>query len=562
MCRLVLLALFSSLLYSSPLPLYFQGNKNITSHDLYDTLGLRLPYAIEVWEDHPALESTAVSQSVIALSSYYRSRGYFDAKVNAQETNSSITLVIKENEPITIADIKINSILKLDNVVTLKTNTLFDQENFTVSKKNIKKNYGDHGYCNAEFNSKAWVDIQTHKAYLLFEATPNEPCTFGAVNVASTPNIDKRLTSSMLRFDEGDPYDLSAIQESYEALYAQEAIARVTINDNDRNGSIVPITVAIEETEKPIRFTAGFGYSSDQGFGALIGIKHRNFFGDLKTLSLDARFSEIKQEASGTLSVPLHNRASVHGEVGYVDELFDGYRSQSVFEKLTLKYQDKPSSALVGLLFNEENTYQSTNTEAFPNNHLFILSPMGEVNFDTRDKPLDPKKGYWLNAKIQGSLLNEYSDATYFKTLFSGAYLESIGEHVIGTRIKWGTLRTYEGQTPPSYRFYAGGMNSNRAYTYRNLGPKDSGGNPLGFNTLLEGSVEYRFPIYSQIRGVLFSDLTFGSNNYIPDYSQPYWAVGTGLRYVTPIGPIALDVGVNPDDTTQYAIHFRIGELF
>jgi outer membrane translocation and assembly module TamA len=105
-------------------------------------------------------------------------------------------------------------------------------------------------------------------------------------------------------------------------------------------------------------------------------------------------------------------------------------------------------------------------------------------------------------------------------------------------------------------------MNSNRAHTYRNLGPKDYLGNPLGFNTLLEGSVEYRFPIYSQIRGVLFSDLTIGSNNYIPDYSQPYWAVGTGLRYVTPIGPIALDVGVDPDDTTQYAIHFRVGELF
>ena len=525
-------------------------------------MGLRLPYAIEVWEDHPVHDSAAVSQSVIALSSYYRSRGYFETKVSAQETNSSVMFVIQENEPITIADIKINSILDLESVIALKLDDLFDQENFTASKTKIKKQYGDHGYCNAEFNSKAWVDIQTHKAYLLFEATPNEPCTFGPISVTSTPNIDSKLTASMLRFDEGDPYSLSTIQESYEALYAQEAISRVTINDNDRNGSIVPVAVSIEETQQPIRFTTGLGYSSDQGIGALMGIKHRNFLGDLKTLSLDARFSEIKQEASGTLSVPLHNRASVHGEVGYVDQLFDGYRSRSVFEQLTLKYQDKPSSALVGLLFNEENTYESTNVEAFPNNHLFILSPLGEVNIDTRDKPLDPKKGYWLNAKAQGSLLNEYSDATYFKTLLSGAYLESVGESVIGTRVKWGTLRTYEGQTPPSYRFYAGGMNSNRAYTYRNLGPQDINGNSLGYSSLLEGSVEYRFPIYSQIRGVLFSDVTVGSDNYVPDYSQPYWAVGTGLRYVTPIGPIALDIGVDPDDTTQYAIHFRVGELF
>lgn len=559
---LLLVTVFSSLLVSASLPLYFKGNDKISSRVLYDTLGLRLPYAIEVWEDHPLLEQTAISQSISALTSYYRSRGYFDAKINAQENNTSILFVIQENEPIVVADIKINSNLKIENVVTLKLNELFDQEAFAASKLAIKKRYGERGYCNADFNSKAWIDIQTHKAYLLFEATPNDPCTFGTVNVQSTPNIDSELTASMLRFNEGDPYNISSIRQSYESLYAQEAIARVRINDNDRNGSIVPIIVDIEETEKPIRFTAGLGYSSDQGFGARTGIKHRNFFGNLKTLSLDAQFTQIKQEASGTLSVPLHNRASIHGEVGYADQLFDGYRSKSVFEKLTLKYQDIPSSALAGLLFDQTKTYQSMNDEAFPNTNLFILSPLGEINIDTRDKPLDPKKGYWINAKAQGSLLSDYSDATYFKTLLSGVYLESIGDHVVGTRVKWGTLRTYEGQTPPSYRFYAGGMNSNRAYTFRELGPKDTQGDPLGFASLLEGSVEYRFPIYSALRGVLFSDLTFGSNNYVPDYSRPYWAVGTGLRYVTPIGPIAIDVAFDPEDSGQYAIHFRVGELF
>ncbi|MFA6188669.1 MAG: BamA/TamA family outer membrane protein [Sulfuricurvum sp.] len=562
MRNILLVIIFSSILFSAPLPLHIIGNEKIASRDLYDTLGLRLPYAIEMWESHPSLEPVAISQSVSALTSYYRSKGYFAAEVSVKDTNTSITVFIQENEPVTVANIQVNSILDVDTAVVIKPNDLFDQEAFSSSKIKIKKRYGDQGYCNAEFNSKAWIDTQTKKAYLLFEATPNEPCTFGAITAQSTPNIDNKLTTSMLHFREGDPYSLSSIQESYETLYAQEAISRVTINDNDRNGSIVPVTLNIEEAEQPIRFTAGVGYSSDQGAGALAGIKHRNFFGNLKTLSLDTRYSEVKKESSGTLSVPLHNQASIHGEVGYSDELFDGYRNKSVFEKLTLKYQDTPASALIGLLFDEETTYESTNPEAFPNNNLFILSPLGEINIDTRDKLLDPKKGYWINAKAQGSLLSAYSDATYFKTLLSGAYLESIGEHVIGTRIKWGTLRTYDGQTPPSYRFYAGGMNSNRAYTYRDLGPKDLHGDPLGFNALLEGSVEYRFPLYSPIRGVIFSDLTFGSNNYIPDYSLPYWAVGAGLRYGTPIGPIALDFGIDPEDTAQYAIHFRIGELF
>ena len=219
---------------------------------------------------------------------------------------------------------------------------------------------------------------------------------------------------------------------------------------------------------------------------------------------------------------------------------------------------------MAGLLFDRIKTYDSNDPVSFPDNTLFITSPLGEINVDTRDKLLEPTKGFWLNAKVTGSLLSPvFSDATYFKSLLSGAYLLSPAEgHTLGAKAKWGTLRVYDGDVPASYRFYAGGMNSNRAYTYRDLGPKNSAGDPLGFPALLEGSFEYRFPVYGEFRGVLFSDLTFIGDGYIPEYATPYWGVGAGLRYVTPIGPIAIDVGFDPEDWGQYAIHFRIGELF
>lgn len=549
-------------LFSKPLPLLFSGNEKVSSRDLYDTLGLHLPYAIEVWGDQPVIEPVIIAQSITALTSYYRAKGYFTTKITPTATETSITFGIQENDPIVVVDIQINSPLDIGHDIELHPKMLFDQDKFATSKTKIKKRYHDAGYCNGTFNSKAWVDIETHEAHLLFEATPNEQCTFGPIIAESTPNINGSLTTSMLRFEEGETYSLEAIQQSYEILYAQEAIARVSINDTDRNGSIVPIMLGIEEVEKPIRFSAGLGISSDQGLGGQIGLKHRDFFGNLKTLSLDAKFTEIKKTASTILSVPLYNHLFGYGEVGYSDELFNGYRSQSVFEKLTLKHQEKPTSFLISLLFDQAKTYESTNVSAFPNSNLFIPSPIVEINIDTRDKLLEPTRGNWINAKAQGSLYSGISDASYFKTLLSGAHIESFGEHIIAARVKWGVLRTYEGQVPSAYRFYAGGMNSNRAYSYRELGPKDPNGDPLGFNSLLEGSIEYRFPLYDSFRGVLFSDLTYGSNNYIPDYTIPYWGVGAGLRYITPIGPIAIDAGVDPNDFAQYALHFRIGELF
>ncbi len=561
---MILMCAMALALSAAPLTLQFAGNEKISEAELFAMLGLRKPYKIEVWEDAPAIDEIAVPQTLSALVSFYRTKGFYHTRITSEIQEGSVVFKIIENDPITVKTIQINSPLDVDTAVIIKTGVRFDQDVFSESKSLIKKRYGEAGYCNAQFNAKAWVDIETNEAHLLFEASPGEPCIFGPVAVESTPNIDGKLTASMLRFEEGDPYSVEAIKQSYEALYAQEAISRVMINDNERNGSIVPITLVVEETEQPIRFTAGLGYSSDQGFSAQTGLKHRNFFGNLKTLSLDARYTQLTQEAAATFALPLRNRGVLGAEVGYKNEIFDGYKTESTYEKMTARYQDLPASVMAGVLFDRIKTYDSNDPLNFPDNTLFITSPLGEINVDTRDKLLEPTKGFWLNAKLTGSILSPvFSDATYFKSLLSGAYITSPSEgHTLGGKARWGTLRVYEGDVPASYRFYAGGMNSNRAYTYRDLGPQNSDGDPLGFPSLLEGSFEYRFPVYGEFRGVLFSDLTFIGDDYIPDYSTPYWGVGVGLRYVTPIGPIAIDIGVDPEDIGQYAIHFRIGELF
>lgn len=558
----LLVLLLPVLLYGTPLAVRLVGNTQISSRELYDVLGLHLPYALEMWRDHPTMESALISQSITALESYYRAQGYFQTKVTLTSTDKAILFTIAEGEPIIVSDITINSPLDVRSDVLLHPNDLFTQEKFATSKTKIKKRFHDAGYCNSTFNSKAWVDLNEHKAHLLFEATSNDRCTFGPILVQSTPNLDGTLVTSLLHTQEGEPYSPQMIQKSYEALYAQEAVGKVSINDTQREGNSVPLIVTVEEGTKPIRFTAGLGVSSDQGFGGQLGIKHRNLLGDFRTLAFEGKFTQIKQKASGIFSTPLNHHFLGYGEVGYLNELMSGYASKSVFEKITLKHLDTPQSILFSMLFDEATTYNSTNTQAFPNSHLFIPSPMAEINIDTRDNILEPTKGDWINAKTQGSLRSSLSDATYFKTLLMGVHLQSWRDYTFATRAQWGVLRTYEHLVPSAYRFYAGGMNSNRAYSYRQLGPKDINGNPIGFNSLVEGSVEFRFPLSDALRGVLFTDLTYGSDNYLPNYTLPYWGTGLGIRYLTPVGPIAVDLGIDPNDPRQYVLNFRIGELF
>ena len=124
-------------------------------------------------------------------------------------------------------------------------------------------------------------------------------------------------------------------------------------------------------------------------------------------------------------------------------------------------------------------------------------------------------------------------------------------------------------RVPLSERFFAGGANSHRGFPFNQAGPRDPvTGFPLGGGAQLLNSVELRFPLVGEnIGGVLFHDagniysrpsdiaLRFTQRSAVTpegetefDYDYLVQAVGFGLRYRTPIGPVRVDLGysINP----------------
>jgi len=77
-------------------------------------------------------------------------------------------------------------------------------------------------------------------------------------------------------------------------------------------------------------------------------------------------------------------------------------------------------------------------------------------------------------------------------------------------------------------------------------------------------NAEYQFPLYGQLIGAVFTDA--GSVGETPADTGPLrYAVGPGLRYASPVGPLRIDVGFNPDRRTgerHMMIHISFGMAF
>jgi outer membrane protein insertion porin family len=214
---------------------------------------------------------------------------------------------------------------------------------------------------------------------------------------------------------------------------------------------------------------------------------------------------------------------------------------------------------------------------------------------DTRDNPIDSRKGTFNTFDV-GIASNYFASETNFVRLVaqnSTYYLFHKRRWVFARSTRIGIEAPYSdtsaaisapgpGAPPPSSfiplpeRFFAGGSTSLRGFGINQAGPRDlSTGQPLGGEALFINNLELRSPplpfpfVGNNLSAVVFHDMgnvftTPGDMvNSLYKFTQPNrgacvnplattcnfnymsQAVGSGIRYRTPIGPVSLDLGYN-----------------
>jgi outer membrane protein insertion porin family len=137
---------------------------------------------------------------------------------------------------------------------------------------------------------------------------------------------------------------------------------------------------------------------------------------------------------------------------------------------------------------------------------------------------------------------------------------------VLALKAKLGGIKRTDNESfiPVEERFYAGGSNSVRGWSRSDLGPKDENGIPIGGNSLLEGSAEFRIDIGRKFKLATFVDAgNVWQSSFSYNLNDLHYAGGAGIRYKTAIGPVGIDFA-RPifDAETAWQIHFNIGHTF
>ena len=387
----------------------------------------------------------------------------------------------------------------------------------------------------------------------------------------------------MIPFKEGDVYAPTSLAEFNTRLSATRlykvASARLkpsqTSNPKSKDKEdIRDVEVTLEE--RP-RYTLGLGgrLSSDEGPGLTANITRRNASRRADTLRLNSATSAQERSVKLDWNIPhaLAYNKGLSFNADAIREETDAYDREAIELTSAIEViQSQKLSYTAGLSseYSKEVDVFTRNSVQTTDREFQILSVFATARLDHSDHPLDPSQGWRAQARIEpafsiGEDASQFFTATAQLTAYQA--LTRSKKWIVAGRVQTGFVFGADLDTlPASRRFFAGGGGSARGFEYQSLGPIEPNTNdPTGGRGLLESSAELRWSGNGSLGYAAFVDAATVSGNQSPAFDDLRFAVGVGLRYQTPIGPIRVDLATPLDrrsgeDPVQ--LYINIGQAF
>jgi outer membrane protein insertion porin family len=558
-----------------------RGNKGLTDKQIKEAM---LTQERQYWILRGTVQRQRLEDDVERILQVYNDHGYVQARVESQDVTVDrekarviITIVVVEGAQHLVSRMKLTGVTLLpeDEVlrqVKMKAGDVFSRTKLRESVKAIEDLYSNIGHASAEVNPKVETEPDNRLGVTL-EVTEGPTVYVERINIAGNVRSQDKILRREFQMSEGDIFTLRKLQRSRQRLVNLGYFEKVEVTTAPGSDK-TRILVNVDVTERPTGvFSIGGGYSSQDSILGTIDLSQNNFLGRGWQVSVRLRGGANTQQGVISFTEPwlfdrplaagfdLFNTRRQFTEYHY-DTLGAGVRLSHPFEEYwrwNLGYRlsrDKISNVETAL---------DTALEAERGVRVTSLVTAA-VSRDSRDSVQTPSRGGTISVLTDVAGLG--GDSRYSKTMASTTYFHPIWlDHILSGRLEAGYGFGFGDQDLPLFeRFYLGGANSIRSFKTRQISPRDNAGIRIGGTTEVLGNVEYIVPLPFNVRAAVFFDVgnVYGYKTKF-DLTDLRTAVGGGLRWLSPFGPIRVDYGLNLDPREGEkpgAFNFSVGSPF
>lgn len=503
--------------------------------------------------------------------------GYYQTQIDTEVKPASdadhppqLIISINPGEPIRLRNVTVRiegpasemKAFRVPDSKALRAGEQLNHGHYEDAKRLIQNQASRYGFFSGRFSSQRLaVDPQAGVAdiELVYQSGPRY--RLGAVTFGGDAPLDEDLLQRMVSFKPGTPYDSELIAELNNDLQSSGYFegVRVDAAPTAAVGEEVPVDVHLE-TRKPRTMGLGLGFSTDVGPRGKANWTRHWVNPQGHSYGWETELSAPRQNVGLWYDIPLDPPLTdkLRFAGGYQNEELAGTDTLSKLLTVGPEWHSKLPSGwqrVISLKYQREE-YRLGDDSGLSN----LLMPGISYSFLRSDNRIDPHNGYRLQFDVQGAKEGLVSDTNLLhgNVLLKG--LTTLGHnHRFLGRVQFGGSATngFKNNIPPSLRFFAGGDQSVRGYDYQTLSPKNSDGDRIGGRYLVAGSVEYQYSLTEKWRVATFVD----QGNSFNDLELPSLktGVGFGVRWVSPVGPLRLDLAKALDDEGGIRLHFSMG---
>lgn len=535
-------------------------------------------------------DANVLDEDLTSIQALYRKYGFIDTRIDKRvdihpsDKSVSVTLVIDEGLQTLVGRVSFEGQTPLDadvmaGMLQLKSGQPFQPDLVRVDESNLAAGIAPRGYPHVVVEAAVKRSADQHRADITYRLLTGPFVQVGGIFFVGNFRTQNHILMRELAFKPGDPFSLSSVleaQRNLRKLNLFESVRVRTIGLKERASTVHLLFMTVEK--KPYFYEIGGGYETSKGFYARSKIGDHNFWGTDKDVWVGGEVAETGYRWDAGISNPRLLGTRMQVDIGGYIEREEKFNQdfgtdtagatlnvsrrwpRSLISSLAWRYERRDQ------FLREQDASQQVDEEALDPRSNLVLTPA--IVYDSRDSFIRPTRGWFSNLSVDLSsgLDNDLDDFTRYKAdlRFYHALRPKL---TLAAIVRMGYIVAFgeSSNIPEDQLFFLGGTLDVRGYE-ENLLQFNAEDNPVGGRLAWSTSVEARYDIGRNFELAPFVDagrLQLTSEDAQDDDWR--WAVGLGIRYLTPIGPIGLLYGHKIDPRpgeSRGQFHFTIGYTF